>query len=136
MNKFFSRILGPGSYRIDPLDFNLLPEQLISQFSKELHVAYAGEVRSYATFKGCAVNLPYHVKFTNNGVYNLGRHISELPPHPYFDVVALPPKGEKRSEMIMDQSFFGFVASAGRRGFGCFSHGLFARPNAYVKLSR
>lgn len=136
MNKFFSHILGPGSYRIDPLDFNLLPEQLINQFSKELHVAYAGEVRSFATFKGCADNLPYDVKNTNNGVYNLGRHISELPPHPYFDVVALPPKGAKLSKMIMDQSFFGFVASMGRRGFGCFSHGLFARPNAYVKLSR
>lgn len=103
---------------------------------KQKHVPYAGEVRSFATFKGCADNLPYDVKYTNDGVYNLGRHISELPPHPFFDVVVLPPKGEKRWAIIMDQSFFGFVASTGRRGFDCFSHGLFARPNAYAKLSR
>lgn len=137
MKKFFTRVLRPGSYHIDPLDFNLLPEFLIIQFTKELHVAYAGEFRSFATFKGAANNLPYDVKHTNDGIYNLGRHISELPPHPCFDVVALPPPGEKRWNMITDQRFFGLVASTGRRGCGLFSYGLFARPNACsAKLSR
>ena len=108
------------SYYYPSLVFAKLPEALREEFANNLHLHFFEARNAYKPSLKASINnphdwpcvqgfdrdLPYGVKGARKHTYNLTRHLDELPPHPYFDVIRFPQPGKKRDTFLHAPTFF------------------------------
>lgn len=109
-----------NGYYYPPLVFAKLPMVLREDFANSLHLHFFEARKAYKPSLKVSINnsphwpcvqgfdrdLPYKVQGSRSHTYNLTRHLDELPPHPYFDVVRLPKSGKKRDLFFYAPNFF------------------------------